>query len=238
MSAPLSVVCFKWKGPAHYRSQFSAHHVNVLRHMVARHYQRPHRFICVTDDPVGIEDGIEVVPLWEDFADLKSPHGDHNPSCYRRLKVFDPAMRAVFGDRFVCLDLDTVIVGDMAPLWDRPEDFVIWGETDRRSWYNGSMFLMTAGARPHVWSDFDPVESPRKALRAGRFGSDQGWISYRLGPGEKTWSTKDGVYSFRVHISRNQWHLPENARIVMFHGKVDPDSYDAQNHDWVRRAYR
>ncbi len=235
---PQSIVCFRWKPQVRgYRSTFGSEAVNALRRMVAQHYQRPHRFICVTDDPKGITAGIEIVPLWDDFANIPNPHGRHNPSCYRRLKAFAPEIAAVLGERFVWMDLDTVVVGDLAPLFDRPEDFVIWGETDPRSFYNGSMVLMTAGARRQVWDDFDPKQSPMVAKRAGRFGSDQGWISYRLGPHEATWGRDDGVYSYRVHIAPNGNRLPENARVVMFHGKEDPWGRRAQQVPWVREHW-
>lgn len=233
----LSVVCWKWKPAPGYRSRFEAEHVNTLQRMVARHYQAPHRFLCVTDDAAGLSEAVEPIPLWNDFADLPSPHGGHNPSCYRRLRAFSVEIAGVFGPRFVSVDLDTVIVGDVRPLWDRREDFVIWGETDKRSWYNGSMWLMTAGARKQVWEQFDPKTSPQKAYRAGRFGSDQGWISHVLGPGEATWTRKDGVYSYRVHIAPKGGHLPPNAKMVMFHGKEDPWGYVAQQHSWVAKHY-
>ena len=101
------------------------------------------------------------------------------------------------------------------------------------------MWLLRAGRRPQVWDRFDPRSSPEAARAAGRFGSDQGWISHVLGPGEATWSRADGVYSFRVHLlPSNPWALPANARIVMFHGRHDPwDSY-AQRLTWVREAYQ
>lgn len=232
----LTVCCFKWAVPG-YRSTFGPQTVNVLRRMVARHYHQPHRFVCITDDPQGLDHAVQIVPLWTDHADVPSPHGNGNPSCYRRLKLFDPAIRELLGERFVAVDLDTVIVGDVTPLWDRPEDFVIWGETDPRSWYNGSMFLMTAGARRQVWESFDPVTSPQQAKSAGKFGSDQGFISYCLGPGEATWTRADGVYSFRVHLAKQPAVLPGNARMVMFHGKADPWSAEAQKLSWVREQW-
>jgi hypothetical protein len=71
----LTVCCWKWKGPANYRSQFAAEHVNVLARMVARHYAKPHRFVCITDDAEGIDPEIGIVPLWDDFASIPSPHG-------------------------------------------------------------------------------------------------------------------------------------------------------------------
>lgn len=234
----LNVITWLWKPPAGYRSQFAAEHVNTLAHMVARHYPEPHVFTCVTDIPAGIDASIQILPAWNDFAHVPSPHGSHNPSCYRRLRAFHPEIGSVFGERFVSLDLDTVIVGDLRPLWNRPEDFVIWGETNPKSWYNGSLWLLRAGARPKVWNDFDPKTSPARAKAAGRFGSDQGWLSYCLGPGEATWSTQDGVYSYRVHLQPKGSSLPANARLVMFHGKEDPWGADAQRVGWIREHYQ
>lgn len=232
----ITVCCFKWAKPG-YRSTFTAEHVLVLRNMVARHYQKPHRFVCITDDARGLE-SIETVKLWDDYKDIPSPHGGHNPSCYRRLKLFSRDIGSVLGQRFVTVDLDTVITGNMSPLWDRTEDFIIWGETNPKSFYNGSMFMLTAGSRAQVWEDFDPVKSPRMALKAGRFGSDQGWISHRLGRGEATWGRTDGVYSFRVHIQPFGGSLPNGARIVFFHGKEDPWGYKAQQYPWIREHWR
>lgn len=233
---PPTVVCFKWRPARGYRSTFTSASVNTLRSMVQRHYPALCRFVCVTDDPKGLDVGIEAVPLWDDFAKVKNPHGSHQPSCYRRLKVFAPEARDWFGERFVCMDLDVVVTGDLRPVFNRPEDFVIWGDTDRRSWYNGSMFMMTAGARRQVLEDFDPRTSPRQALQAGRFGSDQGWISHKLGPGEAMWGRGDGVYSYRVHIQPTG-QLPSDARLVMFHGRIDPWSPRAQSYRWVREHY-
>lgn len=235
----LSVVTWKWHPTTPYRSTFSAASVNVLRRMVARHYQQPHVFRCVTDDPRGLDTGIEVVPLWRDFAEVPNPGGSKKPSCYRRLKAFAPEIAAVFGERFVSLDLDIVLTGDVAPLWDRPEPFVIYGDTNPRTHYNGSMWLMTAGARRQVWDRFDPRTSPGKTRAAGVQGSDQGWISYVLGGGEPKWSTADGVYSFRNHIQTTGGRLPSDARIVVFHGKFKPwDAAVLARYPWVRSHWR
>ncbi len=235
-----SCVCYRWKPIPGYRSTFGPETVNVLRAMVRRHYPRKVRFICATDDPAGIESDIEIVPLWNDFADIPSPHGAKNPSCYRRLRQFSPDIAAVFGQRFVSLDLDCVITGDLSPLWDRDEDIVLWGDTNPQpgSHYNGSSVLMTAGCRRKVWDTFDPKTSPQKAKAAGCWGSDQGWLSYCLGKGEAKWGKKDGVYSFRNDIATNAYTLPANTRIIMFHGRHDPWTEPASRIDWVRRHYR
>jgi len=236
----LTFVTFKWEAYPGYRSTFRAEHVNVLFRMIDRHYQAEHRNVCVTDDPVGIDTGIEVLPLWNDFANVPNPNGGaRNPSCYRRLKLFHPDAWKQFGERVVAMDLDTVITGDLTPLFDRPEDFVIWGQTDfpKTQWYNGSLWMLRTGTRTKVWSEFQPNVSPRMAMMAGKKGSDQGWFSYILGPKEAIWTTADGVYSYRVHLSKMNWQLPENAKFVAFHGATDPWSYKAQQLDWVRQHW-
>lgn len=235
----LSVVCWKWRGHNGYRTKFTSEHVNVLHRMVERHYRNPHRFICVTDDAEGIEDGIEVVPLWRDHEEVASPL-KKGPSCYRRLKAFSAEAVDIFGDRLISLDLDCVICGDVAPIWDRPEEFVMWaGNANGRTPYNGSMFLLKSGSRCQVWDKFDPVSSPRVTDAAGMVGSDQAWIGYCLGPNEAKWNARDhGVYSFQRHFTPKGSVLPDNARIVFFPGHANPWDVDVQrNHPWVREHW-
>jgi hypothetical protein len=235
----LSIVCFKWKPTPGYRSSFGAEQVDTLRRMVRRHYQAPHRFICITDDPTGIREDVEIYRLWDDFGTLRNPSGLKNPSCYRRLRVFSRNAAQWIGDRFVCVDLDCVIVGDMRPLWDRPEDFVIWKSTTQGNPYNGSMFLNRSGTRPQLWEAFDPLITPRETKNAGYYGSDQAWIGYCLGHGEATWTASDGVHSYRNEIQNRAQGLPPGARIVFFHGRGDPWSRDVYiRHAWIRENYR
>lgn len=236
MSHELTFICWRWKPPAGYRSQFGPETVRVLRNMIRRHYSHPHRFVCVTDTPGDIDADIETMPLWKEFGDIPSPHGPKNPSCYRRLKMFSPEAGAMFGPRFVSMDLDTVIVSDLSPLVDRTEEFICWGDTNRTTHYNGSFMLMTAGSRTKVWETFDPAKSPKLAMRAGFFGSDQGWISYCLGPKEAKWSKADGVYSYRNDLQRSST-LPANARITFWHGREDPWT-GGQRLSWVREHWR
>lgn len=239
MSDDLTFVCWRWKPAQGYRSTFGPETVHALKQMIARHYARPHRFVCVTDEPEALP-GIETIPIWPDHANLQSPIGHSYPSCYRRLKVFAPDAGERFGPRLVSIDLDVVIVSDITSLFDRPEDFVIWGESDfpKTTPYCGSLWMLKTGTRPQVWTQFDRKSSPKRAWQAGCRGSDQGWISFILGPNEATWTRKDGVFSYRKHIAPAGNTLPSNAKMVIFHGKVDPWSYKAQAIPWVREHYR
>lgn len=238
LEGPLTFVCWKWRPAAGYRSAFTAQHVNTLARMIERCYARPHQVICVTDDATGIDADIGIVPLWPTHAGLPSPHGRGNPSCYRRLRAFAADAAELFGPRFVSLDLDCVVTGDLTPLFDRPEDIVLWGDTHPTTYYNGGLWLLRAGSRRQVWETFDPVRSPAAAQRARQWGSDQGWLGACLGPNEARWTTADGVYSYRNHLKPARGQLPADARIVMFHGAVDPWSREAQALPWVREHWR
>lgn len=207
---------------AGYRKQFGAIHVNALKRMVDRHYIDPHRFVCVTNARCGFEEGIELVLDRADFAYLPSPAGRGFPACYRRLRLFAPDASDFFGERFVCLDLDTIVLADLKPLWNRPDDFIIWRDPIFSDSYCGSMVLMRAGARARVWDTFDEARSPHAAAAAGFKGSDQAWIRHCLGPGEVTWGRSHGVYSYRMDLDSGRNPPPRGAKIVFFHGKHQP----------------
>lgn len=238
----ISFVTWLWRNGhvGNPRYSFDANAVNTLFRMVDRHYQGPHRKIVVTNLAQGIDPSIEIVPDREDFKDVGNPNGNHNPSCFRRLRAFAPDAGKTFGERLVSIDLDVVITGDLAPLFDRPEDFIIWGQSDypKRQFFNGSLWYLRTGTRTKAWTDFNPRTSPHQARQAGCKGSDQGWLSYILGKQEARWGEKDGVYSYRVHVKANKYALPENARVVAFHGQENPWGIQAQRLPWVQEYYQ
>ena len=141
-------------------------------------------------------------------------------------------------DRFVSLDLDCVIVGRLEPLWERPEDFVIWESMVKGQPYNGSMWLHSPGTRSQVLTDFEPDTSPMQARKAGFIGSDQAWFSYKL-PGERVWTKQDGVVSWNSHCRNRGWALPAGARIVFFQGQESPwDTHVQDRAAWIKEHYR
>jgi hypothetical protein len=229
----LTVATFLWRKSAHGFQlpsvsgsfAYGVEHVIRLQSMVARHLSLPHRFVCISDQDVP---GVETLPLWPDLAELGG--------CYRRLKVFDPAF-TMLGDRFAVMDLDCVVTGSLDEMFSRTEPFVInayrpISARDPDQHYNGGLLLMTAGARPRVWLDFDPKRVPAAIAARRRFciGTDQAWIRLRLGKTEARF--KDGVYEFR-QIGAN---LPADARVVMFAGQRDPST--SLEIAWVREHWR
>lgn len=237
VTEPLTVICWKWRQRG-YRKIYGAAHVNVLARMVARHYPHPHRFVCITDDPAGVE--CETYPLWDDLSTIKNQCGAHLPSCYRRLRLFSEEMGAVFGPRMVSIDLDCVVTGDLTPLWNRPDSFVGWGlpGTIHERVYNGSMWLLRAGAHTPVWDWFDPEGSPLMAREMGYMGSDQAWMSFCLGR-RAAWQHADGVYSWPRDLKKAGGALPDDARIVFFHGRDLPWARVlARRHPWIAEHWR
>ena len=233
----ISVVCWLWDDPLFKnrdKFRYTVEHVVRLRRSVERHLTMPHRFLCVTDRPQSaFPDGVEAIPLWDDLA----RHG----SCYRRLKAFSPEMKDILGERFVSVDIDCVVTGDLDPLFSRPEDFVIWQDFSPIQPYCGSMFMMTAGSRSEVWTTFSIEAATDAKEERGYVGSDQAWISSVI-PSAAMWTRKDGVYSVRdktfgagkIHSFRGMLQrgatrpLPDDARIVFFHGARDPSLADFQ----------
>lgn len=235
----LTIVTFKWKGPVTYRSKFTGEHVNVLASMIRRHYKGPHKVVCYTDDPTGIDTRhVEPRKLWDEFSSISNPSaGERGPSCYRRLRIFRRDAKEWLGERIVSIDLDVVVTGNLGRMLSRKEDFVIWGDTSPPTPYNGSLIMFTAGARPELYEEFNPEISPALGKKLRYTGSDQAWISARLGRGQAMFGRGDGVYSFRNHILRNSAPLPLDAKLVMFHGVHDPWGPLAQRHEWVRQHW-
>jgi hypothetical protein len=245
----ISVVCYFWIDPARRRSyQITPEDVRIWDRMVERNLTVPHRRICVTHRP-DLIDFMETVPL--DTA-------KHVPgTCAVKLMTWRPDIASALGERILLMDVDCVVTGNMDSLVDRPEDVVLWKnpnyqEGGRRGFYQGSMQLLTAGARPFLWEDFDPKVSP--GIYNRRFGgAEQAWISERLNTAwpdsgwewkEAYWTEADGVYGagrlFNGRMGEGvQTELPENAKIVFLPGDRAPSQPEVQAaHPWIKDHWR
>lgn len=234
----VSIVCWLWNGTGLGDRPYTPAHVNTLRRAVARNMSRPHRFICVADSSNGFDPEVEVVitpPEAKRVGTLRTPEGGRFPSCYRRLWNFSPEAKAL-GDLLLCIDIDLVPTRGWAPLFDRDEDFVGW--RPYRDWghklrFGGGIYLLRAGTRTHVWKDFVGAPSIAEARRAGFRGSDQAWLSHKLGGREPYYGKDAGIYSIRDMKGREH-HLPPDARLVQFNGPVKPWSSPLR---WVKEHW-
>jgi hypothetical protein len=224
--AVITVLTWLWKQPGG-RTTFTATHVNIWAAMIRRHCTLDIRLACVTDMPDGIDPSIRIIRPPGEWEDLQTSRWKGTrPSCYRRIAMFRRGAGRIFGRRFVCMDLDCVIGGNIDRILSRNEDFVICSPSQQgpRYLYNGSMILMTAGARPQVYDRFNPEEAE---VASKRFvGSDQAWIGHILGEGEAMFKPPDVV----------RWGREREGRIMFFPGNVKP--WDVIADPFVGKHYR
>lgn len=245
----IKVVCFKWHKPG-YRTKFTGEHVNILYNMVKRNTTVDFEFICITDDATSINPDIRIIPLWENPCPKYAQTNSMRPNCYVRLRMFSDEMRDLIGEKFIWMDLDNVITGNIDHILNDPADFKMARIDGEFMPVNGSLCMIKAGARSDIWTGFNPnmVHPVTGLLRcSGRpVGSDQAWISLQLTEEEKakTWGQSDGVYSYRCHLKKSETRenpiadLPQNACMVLFHGNFMPDDPEIQSkYKWVKANY-
>lgn len=221
----LTVVLWKWANRGGWK-QYTADHVNRLAAQLGRHLKARHRIICFTDDADGIGSRIMIKPLCEGAAPV--PRFDKMPlrNCFRKLGLFNPAMREVAGQRLLQVDLDTVIVGDISHIVEREDSLVIWRSPSigKRGYaLNTSLVLHTAASREDIWNSYvaDPEGVALAARAAGWTGTDQAVVAH-LAPDAATFDESDGIISFRDHLKGGMRGLPPDARMVSFYDRFDP----------------
>lgn len=219
------------------QSGLSPANVHALKKMIEIGYGAKHRFVCITDDPNGLE--CETYPLWPDYSELKNLHDNSLVSCYRRLKLFSKWAEGEFGYRRINLDLDCVVTGDLRPLFIKDDPFVGWQVpgTFHDSVYQGSMWMINGSKFEYVWDEFNPEFSPKLTHAAGFGGTDQAWMSMVIGR-RAFWNNLDGVYNWKTDLVPRLGILPP-SRIVFFpgeNGKPWSKNTRAQ-HPWIKEFY-
>lgn len=230
-AAVITVVTFLWHEPQgrhNHLFTYSADYVNRLRSMLERHLHQPHELVCVTDMPDGIDPRVRIVAPEPGL-----------PGFFRRLVLFRPDAARWFGERILMMDLDCVILRDIDPLLAGAGDFKAWeprlyhvrgGDYSR---YNMSFVLLRAGARPQVWSRFDPETSPAAIEAMGMTTHDQSWLTHVLGPDEDVWPWDGDVVSVRAVPD------PQRARVVFFNGPRSPGMESMQKqYPWIAPEWR
>lgn len=221
-------ILWKWKDER-WNTAYTAEHVNILADSIHRNYKEPHTITCITDDATGIDASIGIMPLWEEFSKLGH--------CYRRLRIFSESMRDHFEGLIVSIDLDTVVTGGLSAVLKQVKDFAIAEDGQAGTPYNGSFFAMYPGCRDLVYTMFQQGREAciKLSKEKGYAACDQAIIAYVLGEQEKTFGTSDGLYSYKHHIAKTDV-LPENAKLVFFHGKPKPE--ECFHLPWVKEHYR
>jgi hypothetical protein len=203
MAVSLTVATWIWG------DKYSGSYIARLKRAVAQNLEQPHRFVVFTPWP-----GDEKL-----FA-----------GCFVRLRMFSHAFQRYYclepGTRLACLDLDVIVTGELDPLFDRDESFVILQGANAANPcpFNGSVMMMQVGEHPEVWDEFS-LEAASK-IPFYEFPDDQGWLAHML-PDAAGWKCgkPSGIYAFRKPGWPKDDRLPNDARLVAFPGRRDPAQF-------------
>ena len=211
-----NVICMKWG------TKFGPEYANRLYKMVQKNLTLPHRFVCFTDDPTGLDAGIEVreLPPYHDNPNI----GDKG---WRKLSLFNAPLADLQGVALF-LDLDIVIRRNIDELFEVPGDFLICKDWDfpRDIIGNSSVFRFDVGKYPEVLENFYKLGNEiRKDYR-----NEQAFLSYQMHEkGILKYWDKSWCVSFKRHCLRPfplnfflQPVDPEDVKIIVFHGKPTP----------------
>ena len=226
VNAKVNVLCLKWG--AYYGPEY----VNRLYAGVKRNLRRPFRFVCVTDNPKGLVDGVDAVPFPPPPPGWDGPW----PDIFVKLCVFQDGFAGLKGATLF-LDIDQVVTGSLDRFFDyRPGGFCIirnWIERRKRLFRrlpkigNSSCFRFEAGSMNYVYEKF--LAEKDKALDRRLFRTEQAFMTYAVGLRNVNWWPKKWVCSFKRHcipifplnMVFTPWRPLKGSSLVAFHGQPD-----------------
>lgn len=231
MNEQINILCMKWG------TKYGPEYVNKLYGMVSRNLKRPFRFVCLTDNKEGINPNVDCLPLPE----LELPKGAPERG-WNKLTTFINPLFDVEG-KVLFLDVDVVIVGSLDEFFDLDGDFYIIRDFVRKDGTgNSSVYLFRAGAHPDIIENFRAnFASIREEHR-----NEQEYLShYLLAQGKLDYWPREWCRSFKYDCLPggvlgswfNESKVPENARVIIFHGNPNPDdAIRGESGKWYRRV--
>ncbi|MBT6594273.1 MAG: glycosyltransferase, partial [Porticoccaceae bacterium] len=156
------------------------------------------------------------------------------------LAVFAETLYDLKG-KVLCLDLDLIITGSLDDLFDYPGEVMIikdWIKKDGTG--NSSVYRFEVGAHPEILSEFE--KSFQQIKKTHR--NEQEYLSAALmAKNALVYWPDEWCRSFKRHCLKPFWFLiaretqiPENARVIVFHGKPDPhEAIAGVSGKWYRR---
>ena len=214
--AQRQVVCIKWG------TFYPALYVNRLYGMVARHLTGAFRFTCFTERPEGIREEVDIQPLPDLGAEVP-PY----PGQWGKSRLWSERLADLDGP-FLFIDLDCVILGDLAPFFDHgaPDDVVLARNPNTPFERLGqtSVYRAPVGKLAPLRERFlaDPLGTQ------AAYTYEQRYVTRNAPGGVRFWP-RGWVVHYRQHC-RPVFPLnyvrdpapPRDARIVIFAGGVNP----------------
>lgn len=197
-----NIICLK------YGTKYSSQYVNVLHNMVRRFCSLSFRFVCFTDDIVGIDPFIETKPLLCQDPEVSG--------WWHKLSFFQEQVSDLTGSTLF-LDLDLAIINSIDEFFEYPVEFgAIWdwlhGPT--AGVFNSSVIKWRIGEHAHIWNKFQ--SNPGQII--SKYPSDQEFISAES-PSLQAWPEP---WCISYKWNRGWENINPENRIVVFHGKPNP----------------
>lgn len=222
-----TIVCMRWG------DRFPVEYVNRLYRGVMRNVTRPTRFLAFTDDPVGLDPGIEPRAI----PPLRLPATGLGGSPWRKLALWSRDI-GLEGD-FLFLDLDVVVVGGLDALFDfEPGKLAIIRDWSARDSGNSSVMRVPAGAAPHLVERFEADPLGKRAL----YSNEQAYLCAESGLPLAFWpeAWAPGFKAMMLpRFPRNLFQnvkFPVDARLVVFTGHPRP--HEARAGEWPARGWK
>ena len=224
-----NIVCMKWG------TLYDAGFVNKLYGMVSRSISGEFRFVCMTDDPSGLNPAIE----YQDCPAIEGPL-PWRETGWRKIALWAGTLPGMEGD-WLFLDLDVVITGSLDAFFDYLTDrsFVVmqnWTQPGQNIG-NTSVYRFRVGSHP------DLLEELQRDFMGviQRYGNEQTFVTRNI-PDTAFWPDEWCVL-FKVQcvpaMPMRWWQaprLPTGARVVAFPGSPNPD--DAADGIWPAKSYK
>lgn len=212
------VLCMKWG------TLYSAEYVNVLFNACKAHISGDFKFVCLTNEPQGIDEGVEVYPIPEIGLDEKH----YYDGAWPKIGVFSKDLYGLQG-RCLFIDLDSVICGSIDSFFWQPGALVAidsapWRKKGRSPKTMSSIFAFDIGALHHVVTR---LQADRDAL-IREYHIEQDYLHSAV-EDIQYWS-QTSVASFKYHLRRPllldrlmEPKQPKNGTsVIAFHGRPRP----------------
>lgn len=229
-----SIVCMKWG------TLYGADYVNTLYSMVKKNITDEFRFVCLTDNPDGINKEIEVRDC--PSLNLPSSYNLYRNTGWRKLTLWDSSLFNQ-GETWLFFDLDVIIVNNIDALFDyKPdESFVVmqnWTQQGKNIG-NTSIFRFTVGKHDYLFHTF--LENYAEIINNPQTKNEQIYISRNI-KSMVFWPDKWCVL-FKVQcipvFPKRLWEeatIPIGAKVIAFPGVPNP--HQARDGVWPAKWYK
>ena len=202
--------------------KFPVDYVNRLYAMVYRNMDFKFRFVCFTENSIGIRPEVEI----QELPELELPNGSPERG-WRKLTVFKKNFGGLSGPTLF-LDLDIVIVGNLDVFFSHPGDFLMAHDKKNanKKEGNSSIFRFEIGKYPQILDYFEKnSEQVKNEVR-----HEQAYLSRELDKlGKLKFWNDYWVPSFKYKCCPSwikSWvkapSIPKGARVILFHGLPNP----------------